>query len=420
MKIENFRSEKHNGRVKVLATASWEDSDRPAQEIFFATEEKYAESISCNPNAFLVACILPAMHHGEKRVRVGGKICPELKENLFDVMGWLRHWFEPNYIFPLIEAETISRLENFTSPNKTGFFISGGIDSLAVLRANRLNYPLTHPGSFKYGLLIHGQNIESDNRLSTFKKAFADLSVLAKDAQIELIPVYTNIRNIEPSSEFFHISHGALLAAIAHAFVNCFNTISIAATGDIPTLSLVNKRIIKPHGSHPLIEPYFSSRELRIRYDGLSFSRIDKMRLIADWDVALQNIRVCEPNWPGENCGRCEKCVRTMLALLALGLIDKTKAFQQNDLSAELVKKIHIPKPSTSGGYGKEIYYLELMPLLARNGYEDLANAIHHMLKKHRNRYHNKGLRAKIKGFDSKYLGNNLVRIKNRVHGLIK
>ena len=256
--------------------------------------------------------------------------------------------------------------------------------------------------------------------MSTFKKAFDDLSVLAKETQIELIPVYTNIRDLEPSSKFFHISHGSILAAIAHTFVNCFNTISVAATGDIPTLPLVKKSIIKPHGSHPLIDPYYGGRDLRIRYDGLSLSRLDKTRLIADWDVALQNIRVCGPNWPGENCGRCEKCVRTMLALLALGVIDKTKAFHHNDLSVDLVKKVHIPRPSTMGGYGKEIYYLELMPLLEKNGYEDFANAINHVIKKYRNLYHKKSLRIKFKGFDSKYLGNNLVRINNAIHSLIK
>jgi hypothetical protein len=403
-----------------LATVSWEESDRPCREIFFETDEKFAETISCNPDAFLVACILPAMHHGEKRIVVDGGICPELKENLVDVVGWLRHWYEPNYNFPLIEAETIASQENSTSPNKTGFFFSGGIDSLAVLRANRLNYPLTHPGSFKYGLLIHGQNIESDNRLSTFKKAFDDLSALAEETQVELIPVYTNIRALEPSSEFFHISHGSILAAIAHTFVKCFNTISVAATGDIPTLPLVKKSIIKPHGSHPLIDPYYGSRDLRIRYDGLSLSRLDKTRLIADWDVALQNIRVCGPNWPGENCGRCEKCVRTMLSLLALGVLDKTKAFNYNDLSVDLVKKVHIPRPITIEGYGKEIYYLELMPLLAKSGHEDFANVINHVIQKYRNLYHEKSLKTKIKSFDSKYLGDNLARGINLIHGLKK
>ena len=416
MKIESFRSEKRNGRATVMATVSWEESDRPSREIFFETDEKFAESISCNPNAFLVACILPAMHHGEKRIVVDGSVCPELKENLVDVMGWLRHWYEPNYNFPLIEAETVASQENSFSANKTGFFFSGGIDSLAVLRANRLNYPLTHPGSFKYGLLIHGQNIESDNRLSTFKKAFDDLSVLAKGTQIELIPVYTNIRDLEPSSEFFHISHGSILAAIAHTFVNCFNTISVAATGDIPTLPLVKKSIIKPHGSHPLIDPYYGSRNMRIRYDGLSLSRLDKTRLIADWDVALDNIRVCGSNWPGKNCGHCEKCVRTMLSLLALGVLDKTKAFDYNDLSVDSVKKVHIPKAPTIEGYGKEIYYLELMPLLAKKGHEDLANAINYVIQKYRNLYHEKSLKTKIKHFDSKYLGNSLVRIRNTIH----
>jgi hypothetical protein len=39
------------------------------------------------------------------------------------------------------------------------------------------------------------------------------------------------------------------------------------------------------------------------------------------------------------NCGKCEKCVRTMLGLLAVGAMDKTDAFPVKDVSRELVLK---------------------------------------------------------------------------------
>ena len=108
MKIDNFRSEKRNGRATVLATVTWEESDRSAQEIFFETEEKFGESLSCNPHAFLVGCILPAMHHGERRVFLNAQICPELREGLNTVMSWMRHWFEPDHRLVEIEAKVQS------------------------------------------------------------------------------------------------------------------------------------------------------------------------------------------------------------------------------------------------------------------------------------------------------------------------
>ncbi len=37
------------------------------------------------------------------------------------------------------------------------------------------------------------------------------------------------------------------------------------------------------------------------------------------------------------NCGKCEKCVRTMLALLALGVLHRSHAFPVNDVDEKLV-----------------------------------------------------------------------------------
>ena len=55
--------------------------------------------------------------------------------------------------------------------------------------------------------------------------------------------------------------------------------------------------------------------------DGLELSRLEKVRLISEWDAAVNNIRVCwEGDVPGENCGICEKCVRTQLELVAVGI----------------------------------------------------------------------------------------------------
>lgn len=411
MKIQNLRSEKNGNRHRVAATVTWENCDRPTQELYFETDQRFARDLSCNPHAFLVGCLLPAMHHGEERVFTDAEICPELRDGLFTAMNWIRHWYyRPDRKLVRIEAKTRSSLPTPGTPERTGLFFSGGIDSLATLRANRLNFPFEHPGSIKDGLLIYGQNIESDNRPGSFERAVSTLSDVARDAGITLIPVYTNIRDLNKDTKFFLAQfHGAILSAVAHAFARRLTLVSISASDSIPTLSLVNRQFFRPNGSHPLIDPNYSSCDLRIRHDGVTLSRLAKTKLVADWDAALQNIKVCGPNWPGENCGRCEKCVRTMLALLALGVLDKTNAFPEDDVSEELLSKISIKKPIVKNDYTVRDDYLELIPPLAEKGRHDLVRIIKRKLARR------PGWKKRIKQFDGKSLNGNLVRFKRSV-----
>jgi hypothetical protein len=411
MKIENFRSEKGNGRATVLATVSWEESDRPSQEIFFETDEKFGESLHCNPHAFIVGCILPAMYHGEKRVSLKAEICPELRDGLNTVMSWIQHWFEPTHNLVKIEAKVQSYPQTPLMPRRAGLFFSGGIDSLAMLRANHLNYPPEHPGYIRDALIIFGQNIESDNRPEAFEKAVNALSEVALESGITLIPIYTNIRSLDENAEFFiNQFHGAILGAVAHTFAHRLTTVYISSSDEIPTLSLIKRQHFKPFGSHPLIDPNYSSSNLQIRHEGITISRLDKTKLVADWDVALQNIKVCQPNWPSENCGRCEKCIRTMLALLALGALNKTNAFSQNDVFEDLVSKINIKQPMMKNSYSVEDNYLELIPPLMKIGRQDLVRAIEELIERYRRP--KVGLKTKIRKFDQKHLKGSLTKLK--------
>lgn len=408
MKIENLRTEKNGSRPRVSATVTWEDCGRPGHELFFETEEEFAQGLTCNPHAFLVGCVLPAMHHGEKRVFIDAEICPELLDNLNTAISLIRHWYygaERDLV--RIEAKTKTGFSSPRTPERTGFFFSGGIDCLATLRANRLNYPLTHPGAIRDGLLIYGQNVESDSRPETFAKARSELSAVARDSGIVLIPVYTNIRLLDEDGHVFTINHGAILGAVAHAFSQRLTNVSISASDSIPGLSFVNCHSFKPHGSHPLLDPCFGSSDLRIRHDGVTLTRLDKTKLIAGWDMALNNIRVCGPNWPGINCGRCEKCVRTMLELLAAGVLDRSAAFPFDDISAAQVAKINIKKPKF--GYTVDDDYLELIPPLREKGRLDLVNAIEGIIKRP---YQRKKFVSVLREIDGKYLSGILSKTK--------
>lgn len=412
MKIENLRSERNGDRARVAATVTWEDCDRPALDIYFETEERFREALTCNPHPFLVGSLLPAMHHGEKRVLLDAEICPELRENLTTAMTLVRHWFyAPDHDLVRIEANTTAEPRDRRIQDRTGFFFSGGIDSFGTLCSNRLNYPPGHPGSIRDGLLIYGQNIESDGRPETFRTAFSEMSEVARESGLEFIPVYTNVRNLDESKAMFSINHGAILGAVAHAFSQRLDTMCISSGDSIPGLVHVNSMTLAPHGSHSLLDPCYGSREMRIKHYGLTLSRLDKTRLIAGWDAALNNIRVCGPNYPGRNCGRCEKCIRTMLGLLAAGVLDRSKAFPEHDVTADMVERIRFRKPSF--GYGFEQDYLELIDPLKEKGRLDLVEAIQKVMARARNE--NAGLISTIRDIDRKYLFGTLASARKLV-----
>ena len=107
MKIGEFSTDTTGERKRVAARVTWEDCDQPPCEIYFETDGRFAESLWCNPDAFLVGCVIPAFVRGEARVLVKEAICPELRDGLMTALMWLRHWFyPPDRNLPTIEAKS--------------------------------------------------------------------------------------------------------------------------------------------------------------------------------------------------------------------------------------------------------------------------------------------------------------------------
>ncbi len=408
MKIFDLNHNSENSRVRVSAKVTFEDGPHPTHEIYFETEEEFSASVSSNPHAFLLAGAIPAMHFGEERVFIEGEVCPEIREGLTVAMAWLRKWYGPDRMLPRIEAKTRAGMPEPKTPERAGFFFSGGIDSFSTLRFNHLNYRPEHPLFIKDGLLVFG--LEQDDP-ALFELVKHSLSGVARDTGITFIPVYTNIYLIyrpQDAGNGFSFWRekfmGAALASVAHVFAQRLTTVSIAASDDIANVG--------PYGSHPLIDPNYSSSDLRIRHDGIGLSRFEKTKLISGWEPALQNLRVCnrfQHYQPGQlNCGGCEKCVRTMLALLALGVLDKTRAFPIKDVPEELVRrkgKTHL---------SDMFFYTDLIEPLKQIGRDEIVRAIKLNLAEVQRQAKRKKLRNKIEELDSKYFNRSFSRLIHR------
>jgi hypothetical protein len=359
---------------------------------------------------------MPAMRFGEKRIAIDAAICPELHKGLVTAMRVICNWYDWYTVdnnLVRIEGKKQHYIPDSINGKRAGFLFSGGIDSLATLRSNRLYYSKKHPGYIRDGLLVCGLEVRE---MEKFVPVLDLLSTLGQDADVTLVPVYTNIivlgseKNAAFWSDFWiHEYMGATFASIAHLFSNRLGVLSINSCHDIPNLM--------PYGSHPLLNPMYSSSDLQIRHEGIHLSRFEKVKLISEWDLALQHLRVCNDTRNYRtgmlNCANCEKCVRTMLALLACGVLEKTTAFPINNVNRELVSHaVHL-------GANTLPLYTELLDPLEKAGRTDLVHAIEDKISEFYRLQKKEKWRGRtikpIKEFDRKYLNGRLKKLKDSI-----
>jgi hypothetical protein len=353
------------------------------------------------------------MHFGEKRIFIDSEICPELREGLLNVMHVLLHWYYPNERQP-VQIDAPARKSgvppSVQSGSREGFFFSGGIDSFALLRANRLGFAPEHPRWIKDGFLVYG--LEQDEP-EIFEFVKNSLSEAATKVGINLVPVSTNLylnyREEDSADGFrFWIDEfgGAALAAVAHAFSPRLRGISIAGNCDPSNLG--------PWGTHPLIDPNLSCCELRVRHECVALSRLQKTKLIADWTPALEHLRVCNQykryTSTSLNCGRCEKCIRTMLELLAFSALEKTSAFPSRDVSPELVARhVKIRNPFVLS------FYVGLLEPLVKVGRPDLAQVVEEKINEYQRKEKREQWKEKFHDVDQRYFDSSLFKLMRRM-----
>jgi len=372
LRISKLKIIDTNERIRLTTRVSWEDCKQPEREVYIETEKPFGADLSLNPDAFLVGCLIPAMHFGEKRIVMTDAVCPYLKEGIDTVMAIMQLWSVGRMKPLCIDAPVRSLINTDHRKPRAAMVLSGGIDSLATLRLNRRYYPEGHPGAIRDGFIIHGFDIggvvERGMKYHVFNRAKQAMAAVAEDAGISLIPVYTNIRHLcDDRSLWLDFFFGAVLAAVSHAFSSRFNLLYLASSYDLPNLV--------PCGSHPLLDPEYASYNLRIRHSHVALSRMAKLKIVSEWDTAFQNFRVCLANVPDRlNCGKCEKCVRTMLGLVGLGMLDKTRVFVENDVTTDMLAPFKITIRH------RPPFYRELLGPLQARGRNDLVNLIRRKL----------------------------------------
>ncbi len=112
-------------------------------------------------------------------------------------------------------------------------------------------------------------------------------------------------------------AHGAALASVGLALEGVFRAVHIAAGP-----SYANPH---PCGSHPLLDPLWSTERVSFIYDGAEAGRGQAAAGLSECPTALGTLRVSPGQDPPReyNCGRCWKCLKLMISLQTLGALSR-------------------------------------------------------------------------------------------------
>jgi len=410
MIINNFSENVlDSGGKKVSAEIHWEDCDRPVKEIYFEVSKEHRDKIALNAAPFLLASFIPAIKTMEKRVKVDEYVCPETILGIQRTGAFISHWHYPDRESQIV-IETKRKNKNpidRVPKRKSAFFFSGGIDSLATLLRNREIYPKDNENSISYGITAYGLEIEKKEQLSPVE---TKLDTIADQAGIERITLKTNVRSLDENWQFWEYQwQGSVLASLAHVFAPSIHLVYIAST--------IDYRNLKPYGSHPLIDPVLGSSYMRIVHDGLSMTRLEKVKLVSKYEYALNNLRCCNQvhKYDDEyiNCGECEKCMRTMLALHVIGKLNETKSFRDSRITAEKINTLaRLSKTSI-------IWWREFAPFIKESFDPDLYTAVNTKVFGARigsaSNQRLKALKEKFGKVDKKIFGGKIRSLKRQI-----
>ena len=371
MFIRNIQEKHENGQYRIQAEVEFEAT--PVREmVFFSVAAEQADWIRPEPNAFMMGTAMAAMWNKETRLEIEGGVDPQLSTRLNMAMRLLSHWHKSPLQPVSIQAPAAVHPMPATTQSTTALFLSGGVDSLAALYWNTRQYPMGDPRRAGVAFFVHGLDVGDPNkqdRPDIWVLGVRKLSVLCQELGVELVPIRVNLRNLAKSWYFYaEWQFASLLAAIAHAASSRIHRCIIAPDNALEYTE-------HPHGSHPWLNSYFGADFLDvITGDMEQFSRLEKIALLSKWPGALDALRVCwETGSIPENhlnCGRCVKCVRTMLEFLVCDQLAHSKAFPQNEVTPAMLKPMHIRSNA------EVEYFLELLSPLEKMGRQDLAAII--------------------------------------------
>lgn len=312
--------------VRLTGVVSYDDAPSCQEEYWFEVPCIYSEALSASGNPWLVFLLPLAVTLGEP-LRIELPVDRTLLRNVHELMLVWHQWYRDLNAIK-IDAQICECLppRNFA---KTAAFFSGGVDGLFTLLSHEVDES-AWAGKIDDLLLIRGFDIPLDN-VEAFDRLSRRLMKVSDKLGKSLVCISTNLReNRFKEADWGKLSHGGALASCGLALENRYSEIFIGSTGGYYDLDY--------WGSHVITDPLLSTSSVQVRNDGGGYTRLEKTRFVADFELAREMLHVCYHDKSDDNCCECEKCIRTMAALECLGKLSEFQTFKRRPFDARMIE----------------------------------------------------------------------------------
>jgi bacterioferritin-associated ferredoxin len=297
--------------------------DGAARELWFEVERKYAPFLCTErSDAYVIGLLNWAMrnrHDITSETPMSEELHYQLTSFLIPALTQASKNLYPCRIIAPLDPTPVK------NAGAVGTGLSCGVDSLHVLfnqsasRYSSLN--ITH-------VIYNNVGAHGVGQTDSFREHKQIIENFARETGYSLINIDSNFAGI------FNQDY-----ALTHIYSNCcavflmqklWSVYFYASSGlDFNFFNLKNNDKKDPAYYDLLSLQCFSTRSLRIYPEGGAKTRFEKTRAITAYPPAKKYLNVCCAE--GKNCGKCEKCIRTMLNLEALGVLDEFQSVFDTD-----------------------------------------------------------------------------------------
>ncbi|MDN4059567.1 hypothetical protein QPK31_15175 [Massilia sp. YIM B02769] len=320
--IETHVIPRPDGRHRLTGIVEYADNSR--EDYWFELPFEYLPSLSGNP---WLAILLPLAATLGEDLEIDLPVDPSLLLGVDAVMRLWRKWYPKMH---LVQVRVPHVEPVHARPTDVASFFSAGVDSTFTV--------LRRPDATTW-ITVHGFDMPLANA-EAFEQHQIRLARIANDYGKRFVAVATNIRETRwRHAHWEAVSHGPALTAVGLLFESYFGEILIPSSYDYDSLD--------PWGSHPLLDTQYSTLRTKFVHDGVALSRTEKIGYLAEHERAMRELHVCyrgadSKGQDHQNCSRCEKCYRTMIALDLFGKLDDAILFDRKKFEMDRVRKIYI------------------------------------------------------------------------------
>lgn len=281
--------------------------------LWFAIEQSQEDYLCIGHADPFVMALLPSAMRGNHEIicedSVSERLYYQLNAHLIPALSFAGEIYHPIKIKAPLAAETCRN----AGAVGTGF--SGGVDSLYTIMRHPegSEYPLTHVAVFNAGVF------EGEDYKKTFAQSCGRAGQFAKEQNLKTVFLDTNLQEVLPE-RFLDVCSFRYLAC-ALALQGLFSIYLLSSGRDAVNFTFN----LRNSSAFDLLTVNCASTETVSFYlSGVEIKRVEKLRLLAEWEPSWKWLHPCFHRILGEkNCGRCQKCIGDLTTLYALGKLDR-------------------------------------------------------------------------------------------------